>query len=309
MRLPADFVPPTPRERLDVLSADGTRLAVQVTGPQDGPTVLLSHGWTCSAGFWGRVLNRMHPGVRTVVFDQRGHGRSQAVAADACTEQALSDDLEAVLTAVVPDGARCVVAGHSMGAMGLVALSARRPELVRARVAAALLASTGVGNLVDQARAVPVPAGLAGVGRQITRRGMSDARLLADLPHWAARIAIGHITLSPVASAIERSYCTDVVLACPATTRLGFATMLHRLDLRAALPAFDVPALVIVGSEDRLTPPWHARGMAQALPQSLGLMELPGIGHMTPLQTPDVLADAVHGLVTGHLEADLQEAS
>jgi pimeloyl-ACP methyl ester carboxylesterase len=309
VKLPSDFVPPPPRERFDVTSADGTRLSVEVHGPKDGPTVVLAHGWTCSAGFWGRVLNRVHAGVRTVVFDQRGHGRSAAVPAHACTEQSLSDDLDAVLEATVPDGERCVVAGHSMGAMGLIALSARRPEVVRAKVAAALLASTGVGQLVARARAVPLPPPFSRAGAALTRQGMSDARVLATLPHWAARIAIGHITLSPAASAVERAYCTDVVLACPAATRLGFATMLDGLNLAAALPALDLPVLVVVGSEDRLTPPWHARRIADALPQSLGVMELPGIGHMTPLQTPDVLADALHGLVTGHLRSGLQEAS
>jgi pimeloyl-ACP methyl ester carboxylesterase len=300
MHLPHDFVPPVPRTRTTVASADGTRIAVEVHGPDDAPTVVLGHGWTCSAGFWGRVLHRLGDEVRAVVYDQRGHGRSEHVPRSACTTTALVDDLEAVLLATVPDGERAVVAGHSMGAMALVALAGERPAVLRDKVCAALLASTGVGRLVDEARVVPHPGPLRAVAKAMTQRGMSDARLLTMLPRWGRRVAVSHITLSPAADRHERAYCTDVVLACPPHTRAGFARMLAGLDLGNHLRALDVPALVLCGTQDRLTPPRHSHQITAALPQSLGLVELAGIGHMTPVQSPDAVADAVRRLVRDH---------
>jgi pimeloyl-ACP methyl ester carboxylesterase len=309
--LPADFRPPTASRRLVVPSADGTRLAVEVHGePPDGdperPTVVLAHGWTCSASFWVRVVNRLRTDLRVVVYDQRGHGRSQAVCGDGFTPGALADDLAAVLEATVPQGRPAVVAGHSMGAMGLVALAGRHPDVLRERVAGALLASTGVAELIGRVALLPAgprrarrPASARALRarERVMRLGMADPRPLHALPRPLARALLTDITMSPEATRTEREYAADVVLACPPGTYTGFAEMLTRLDLRQELRLFDVPAIVLVGTRDRLTPPWHARRMLAALPRPLGLVELPGQGHMTPVTAPEPLCEAVRRLV------------
>jgi pimeloyl-ACP methyl ester carboxylesterase len=58
-----------------------------------------------------------------------------------------------------------------------------------------------------------------------------------------------------------------------------------------------VPTLVIAGAVDRLTPPAHARRIAEALPHPAGLLELPDTGHMAPLERPGEIADALARLV------------
>jgi pimeloyl-ACP methyl ester carboxylesterase len=313
--LPADFRPPTPSRRLAVRSADDTRLAVEIHGePPDGdperPTVVLAHGWTCSASFWVRVVHRLRTDLRVVVYDQRGHGRSQAVCAGGFTPDALADDLAAVLTATVPAGRPAVVAGHSMGAMSLVALAGRHPDVLRERVAGALLASTGVAELVGRVAVLPTgprrtrrPASARSLRtrERLIRLGMTDPRPLHALPRSLARALLADLTMSPTATRAEREYAADVVLACPPPTYTGFAEMLTKLDLRQELGSFDVPALVLVGTRDRLTPPWHARRMVAALPRPLGLVELYGHGHMTPVTAPVSVSDAVRRLVPlGH---------
>jgi pimeloyl-ACP methyl ester carboxylesterase len=61
------------------------------------------------------------------------------------------------------------------------------------------------------------------------------------------------------------------------------------VNLASRLGAVDMPALVIVGSKDHLTPPWHARGLAAALPAA-ELLTLPGCGHMVMLERPEELS-------------------
>jgi hypothetical protein len=51
-----------------------------------------------------------------------------------------------------------------------------------------------------------------------------------------------------------------------------------------------------VGSADRLTPPAHASRIAGLLPRCEGLTELPRIGHMTPLEAPEVVAELIRKL-------------
>jgi len=323
---PEDFLPPTPSRRLMVRSTDGVRLAVQIHDPgADVPaaarTVVLVHGWTCSTTFWVRVLHRLRPHLRVVVYDLRGHGRSDAVPDGGFTPDALAADLAAVLAAVLgpsssdgtdgTDGAgRVVVAGHSMGAMTLVAFAARYPRELHRHVAAGLLASTGVEQLMGRMTVLPhlgLPSGRSSgrpSGRPsdsprfeaLARRTIGDPRALHRLPLRLARASLVRATMSRTATPLERAFCTDIVLACPQRTYEGFAEMLATLDLSADLARLDAPVSVLVGTQDRLTPPWHARRMAAALPHPLGLVEVPGAGHMTPLTAPDAVAAVVRDL-------------
>ncbi|MFN8232148.1 MAG: alpha/beta fold hydrolase [Actinomycetota bacterium] len=67
---------------------------------------------------------------------------------------------------------------------------------------------------------------------------------------------------------------------------------LMEMDLRHALPRVTVPALVIVGEHDRVTPPAAAVELAGALPRG-ELTILPGAGHIAMLERPDELNRAL----------------
>src|SRR5215207_5381441 len=63
-----------------------------------------------------------------------------------------------------------------------------------------------------------------------------------------------------------------------------------RPDSRETASSQDVPALVIVGEKDVLTPPSEAEELAELLPIAQ-LVRLPGAGHMTPLEQPARIND------------------
>jgi pimeloyl-ACP methyl ester carboxylesterase len=308
-QVPAELTPPRPRHRTEVRSTDGTQLAVEIHGPEEAPTVLLCHGWTCSAAFWAPVIRRLSIEMQVIAYDQRGHGFSDRPRNGGFTSDALADDLAAVLAATVPARRQVVVAGHSMGAMSVIALAGRHPQVLRRHVAAALLASTGVDELVGRIDLVSLPGQLTGavpdhvlrVVQFLTRGGLADARLLHRLPGPVARSAVRHITLSASATAEQTAFCTDIIRSCPPATQHGFARLLHGLDLSADVPRLNVPAMVLVGTADRLTPPWHAHRLAERLPFGLGIVEVPDAGHMTPVQAPDAVTAVVHQLVEAYL--------
>ena len=66
-------------------------------------------------------------------------------------------------------------------------------------------------------------------------------------------------------------------------------TIRDRVDSRPTLDTIDVPVLVLVGDEDRLTPPADAEAMAAALPHAR-LTRIAGAGHLAPLEQPDAVA-------------------
>ncbi|WP_243740670.1 alpha/beta hydrolase [Streptomyces sp. 8K308] len=278
-----------------VVSTGGARLHTEVHGPEDRPTVVLVHGWACDTGFWRPLRERLLPEHRVVVYDQRGHGRTPATPG-ACSPEALADDLCAVLTATVPSGARAVVAGHSMGAMTVVAAAAR-PEL-RDLAAATLLCSTGVDRLTAASTVFPLPPGRA--------RGRAQRLLLTTrLPYGPvtplSRQLVRYVTMGRAATAEQRRTVARMVSCCPRLARAEWGGMLADLDLSPLLPRLDLPTTVVHGTVDRLTPLAHARRTAGRLPRLVELVELPGIGHMAPFEAPDRVMQPLIALVKEHL--------
>jgi 3-oxoadipate enol-lactonase len=64
---------------------------------------------------------------------------------------------------------------------------------------------------------------------------------------------------------------------------------LMQMDLRHAVPRIRVPALVMVGEQDRVTPPGAAVQLAGALPKGR-LVAIERAGHIPMLEAPDRVA-------------------
>ncbi|MEU6284561.1 alpha/beta hydrolase [Streptomyces sp. NPDC047028] len=288
------YAPPTPARVLTVESADGARLHVEVHGPDDAPPVVLSHGWTCSTAFWAAQIRELAADHRVVAYDQRGHGRSPV--SHACTTEALADDLEAVLAATLTPGEKALVVGHSMGGMTVMA-AAERP-LFRSHAAAVLLCSTGSSRLVAESRVVPLPAGR--VRTWITERVLGSRAPLGPVTPVALRV-LKYGTMGPGSAPHMVEACARIVHACPRAARHAWSKVLSALDLDHGVRELRVPTAIVHGAVDRLTPPVHARALAAALPQCVGLTELTGVGHMTPVEAPEKVTGRIRELVTTYV--------
>jgi pimeloyl-ACP methyl ester carboxylesterase len=96
------------------------------TGEGSRPPILLLHGLSSNASFWGRLASKLR-GRRLIALDQRAHGLSGAP--DTGYEPAaLAADAAALIEELGLD--RVVVAGHSWGATIALQLAADRPDLV-----------------------------------------------------------------------------------------------------------------------------------------------------------------------------------
>ncbi|MEV6686754.1 alpha/beta hydrolase [Streptomyces sp. NPDC051130] len=102
--------------------------------------------------------------------------------------------------------------------------------------------------------------------------------------------------MGPAARPDQIEACARIVHGCPTGVRYAWPQVLAGLDLEAGLAALTVPTAVIGGTEDRLTPILHARALAAALPDCTGLTELPGMGHMTPIEAPDAVIRVIREL-------------
>lgn len=270
-----------------VVTDDGAELHVRVYGDPNAKPIVFSHGWTCSADYWIPQINAFAENYQVIVYDQRGHGRSD-VGSRPLGPDVLADDLADVLSATVSEDNKAVLVGHSMGGMSIMAWAGRYPEQVDRLVSAVLLASTATDSLVRETTVIPLPNRFPRVPVPLGRVVLKSAVPLRPSP--VTRQAIKYVSMAPGSTAAEVAFCEKIVLECAPRTRGIWGAALTDLDIHEALANMSVPTSVLVGTADRLTPPVHARKLADALEAHdhlSKLVVLPGIGHMSSVEAID----------------------
>jgi non-heme chloroperoxidase len=261
--------------------SDGGTIHVVEGG--SGPPVVLVHGVTLSVITWARQLAGLSDRHRVIAIDQRGHGPS-AAGSDGYTLDRLGEDIVEVLHEL--DVEAGVLVGHSMGGMATMAAAINSPDRLAEHIGGLVLLDTSSHPLAN----VPVPPAV------VDRFGARNERILARAGErgrpaisgdarltWSMRMAYGS---RPDPAAIELG---RTMMAAMSPASLGpLVRAIGSFKLRDRLGAIDLPTRVVVGSRDLLTPPRHARAIADGIPEAQ-LVVLPGAGHMVMLERPDEL--------------------
>lgn len=251
--------------------------------PRNAPTIVMLHGFTGSKENWLPVASRLRERYRVVVPDLPGWGESNRIDGANYGFLAQSERVARFLQAVSPDEP-LVLLGHSMGG-GIAALTAaRHPERV-ARVA--LIDAAGV-RFRDNRFGIDVLAGRnpfavydeASLQRYLDTVFFDDAAK-PTVPWPADRIYIARRT-------------QDAAFEQAVLDRIG------RSDERF-LPGDDAvrigqPALLLWCRQDAVIDASALALYAQRIPQARRVM-LEGCGHMSILEKPDAVANAVVELI------------
>jgi pimeloyl-ACP methyl ester carboxylesterase len=290
---------------LTVLAPDGVALHVEINGPDAAPvTIIFCHGYTVNQDCW-HFQRRDLAEHRLVFWDQRDHGRSGRSQAGSASIAQLGADLKAVIDAAAPGPGPVILVGHSMGGMTIMALAEQHPGMFRTKVAGAVLISTAargleVGNQWMPApvrpvlrRAVPVVLNGVALGNRggIVERGR---RASADLAFLATRlIGFGDGEVSPATVAFLEHMIRDT----PIEVVASFCQALLTCDMRGSLETLGrVPVVVMVGEKDHLVMPRLGIELAATIPGAQ-LIWVPGAGHALILERPDLVNEAITGLL------------
>ncbi|MFJ3092148.1 alpha/beta fold hydrolase [Streptomyces hydrogenans] len=265
-------------------------------------TVVFSHGFCLSQDSWHYQREALRGRVRTVFWDQRGHGRSARGPEEPVTIDRLGRDLKAVIDAAAPEGP-LVLVGHSMGGMTVMALADRHPELIRDRVVGVALIGTSAGRLEEVSYGLPL-AGVNAVRRVlpgVLRALGSQAELVEKGRRATADLFAGLVKKYSFASkdvdpAVVR-FAERMIESVPVDVVAAFYPAFGAHDKLAALAAFrDLPALALAGDQDLVTPASHTEAIAEALPGSR-LVVVPDAGHLVMLERPGAVTDALTALL------------
>lgn len=192
--------------------------------------------------------------------------------ADHASDESIPAIARRLLDAAPP---RFALAGLSMG--GYVALEVMRQA--PGRVSRVALLDTSARPDTDEGRANRERLiALARAGRYEEIDDILWQRLVA--PHRR-----GDAALSAIVSGMRQATGPE------AFVRQQHAIM-GRADSRPGLAGIEIPALVLVGEEDVITPPEHAREMAEAI-EWASLVVVPGSGHLSTLEAPEVVNAAL----------------
>ena len=288
-----------------VRSFDGTQLAVRAAGDPSAPLLLFVHGFSLDMTTWREQWVDLSVDHRCVLMDQRGHGSSEQPVDGDLSVRSMGRDIATVLEAVAPDR-RVVIVGHSMGAIATLALAEVRPDLMATSVAGVVLVGTSASDLVRGAMGSitdiisPRLGSLRSAAERVDRLRKAVLASPTDLRGAVVRLT----QFGPDA---PRHVVEHVVhLAERASSEVwtdGLAGLLET-DLRHVLPRIRMPALVVVGEHDRVTPPSSAVALAAALPDGRFVV-LDGAGHIAMMERPveldrEIRAFARAVLVGGH---------
>jgi pimeloyl-ACP methyl ester carboxylesterase len=256
-----------------------------------GRPVLLLHGVTLQWWVWSATMRLLAPRFRVIAWDMRGHGRSVA-GHDGVSMDAMARDVVHVLEEL--DLRDAVVVGHSLGGMVLGHFAAHHPDVRDERVGGLLFLATSAASLSVRGLAGGLIA-LSALLPKVSQAALRSPRLTyrwgdTDLSAAMVRGAFGRRATARMVDDVRR-----MLAECPTQTLAEAGAAIAGHDIREALAAHSVATTVVVGDEDRLTPPSHARLLAELVPGT-ELEVLAGVGHQVMQEAPAELADAVDRL-------------
>ena len=283
--------------RTDLTGSGGIRLAADVDGPEDGPTVVLLHGGGQTRHSWASTWRFLaDSGWRAWTVDMRGHGNSEWDGDGDYTMQAFAGDVTAIARSIPRPP---VLVGASLGGLSsMVAIAAADPqrELARALVlvdVAHKLESQGtdrigsfmLGNLdgfetLDEAADViaaynpnrPRPKDLSGLAKNL-RQG-PDGRWRW---HWDPRFVSGKFG------------STDETRSSVVEPNL----------LARSADALQIPTLLVRGRSSDLLSEEGAREFLERVPHA-EFADVAGAGHMVVGDRNDVFNAAVLDFLERH---------
>ncbi len=261
---------------------DGGRLHYldsEPDGSRDG-TIVLLHGVTLNADIWHHqfALSSAH---RVISIDLRAHGQSVAGSAGMGIPENAAD-LVTLLDAL--DLRRSVLIGHSMGGMTIGRFIADHEATWRKRVA-------GIGFVSSagrQPKHVPRPVvnPLLAPLRALTDRIPALADRIGDVPANDLGEAMVRASFGSTPRPEDLRLTIDAFEAMEVDAFLEIVPSILEHNVLDALVACPLPASIIVGSRDNLTPPRESRALERALPNAT-LEIVPGGGHQLMLERPD----------------------
>ncbi len=249
------------------------RVHREVSGPSDGPVVVLANSLGSTLAMWDPQVAELARTSRVVRYDLRGHGGSPAPDGP-YTIADLGGDLLALLDDL--DVERASVCGLSLGAMVAMWVAAHAPDRIDRLVLCATSARLGPPEMWATRAETVVAKDVGAVADLVVGRWFTPA------------YAAGHPEV------VKRMRA--MIASCSAVGYAGCCRAIERMDLTGDLASIAAPTLVVVGADDVATPVEHAERIVAGIADAR-LAVVADAAHLVNVEQPA----AVTRLVLDHL--------
>lgn len=291
------------------IRTDVLEIAYEEHGPQDGPPVILLHGFPYDVRAWDEVAPALAAdGNRVLVPWLRGYGPTRFLGPETLRsgeQAALGNDLLKMMDALGIQ--RAALAGYDWGGRAACIVAALWPERVRC-----LMSSTGynIQNIAVSGEPAPAAAehrfwyqyyfhterGRAG----LTKNRRDICRLLWKL--WSPEWTFDEATFEKTAHAFDNPDFVDVVIQSY-RHRYAYAKgdpALEAIEAKLAKqPKIGVPTLNLHGAADGVGPAPQTDNQAQHFTGPYERRLVPKAGHNLPQEAPAATVAALRELMKG----------
>jgi pimeloyl-ACP methyl ester carboxylesterase len=276
---------------IDVVVDDGITIHGVEVG--EGQPIVFLHGVALSVATWPYQFAGLRDRHRVIALDARGHGESKCEHPQWGVDRMASDVAQVLSRLDLRDA---ILVGHSMGGMITQQLCVDFPDLARERVAGVVLLST----------AASISQGVPGF-RQFNRRAMQPGsravnrvgRMPSVMPPAEYGYAIARLGLGVHPDPRHVTHTQNMIASFPTSSMAALMPQVAGFEVRHKLKNFPVPALIITGSRDLLTPPRLGKEMAKRIPKA-EFEVVPGAGHMLMMERAQWLNERIETFAKTH---------
>lgn len=241
----------------------------------EGDALLLWPSLLTEASMWRFQIPELEKRFRTVVIDPPGHGRSAPVRRRFTLEDC-ADAAREVMDELGIQKTRW--AGLSWGGMTGMRFALRYPD----RLESLALLDTSAKR--ESRRKLPAYIVMNAIAKRIGAIGILIDRI-EKLMFCAETLRSKREVVEPFREHLSRMDPESLGHSVD-------AVIFDRIDIRPELARIAVPTLVMVGAEDKSTPPARAREIADRV-RGAKLVVIPGAGHLSALEQPEQVTQAL----------------
>src|SRR5689334_12618 len=247
-------------------------IQIEYTDTGVGRPIVLIHGYPFNRALWTEQIPALSNSNRIIAPDLRGFGDSDA-SSETSTMNLLAEDVALLMDQLeIP---RATIGGLSMGGYVALAFYKKFPSRVRGLV----LADTRASSDTDESKQTRAQQAEKGLSEGMA--GIADAMLPKLLTPE---------TVSKRPEIVK--FVRDMMLqAKPEGAAAALRGMAEREDQTPLLSKISVPTLILVGSEDAITPVADSEKMQNAIDDSR-LVVLDHAGHVSNLERTQQFNDA-----------------
>jgi pimeloyl-ACP methyl ester carboxylesterase len=256
---------------------NGIHIDYQDSGGQGIPVILI-HAFPMNQAMWADQVQALGPICRVITLDLRGFGGSDVLSGPYWMAL-MASDVRGLMSRLGLE--RAVLLGLSMG--GYVAMSFYRnfPDAVRGLV------------LADTRAAADNPQGRE---RRLKSAEKAEREGTESVVDEMVQVLLSQTAIDSRPDVVQR--VREIALQNrPEGLAAAQRGMAARVDSSETLASSDCPALVIVGSDDRLTTPQETVGWQRRMPNSR-LEIIDGAGHLSNIEQPGAFNRAVADFIS-----------